>query len=126
MAESTNTRSSLKKKADLLSLVAVEPFRGSLSNVASGVGCAGGNEQLFAYLETIFSPIHLEFLFAFDEHHEFIGIVDKVVPAPPRRVHPKGARKSASGPTLPNFCFVHDCHKNPLFRIILLPGSIPR
>jgi len=73
----------------------------------SGVGCAGGNEQLFADLKKIFSLIHLEFFFAFDQHHEFVTLVDEVVPNPSRRVDPQVAGKSASGPALPNFCLIH-------------------
>src|SRR5919198_44904 len=60
----------------------------------------------------MFLSVHLEFFFAFDQHHQFIGVVDEVVPHPPRRVNPQAARKSASGPTLLNFCFIH-CHEYP-------------
>src|SRR6516165_8478230 len=92
-----------KPTIDLLSLVAVQPFRGGSADVASSVGCAGGNEQLFADLKKIFSLIHLEFFFAF----EFVTVVDEVVPDPSRRVDPQVAGKSPCGPALPNFCFIH-------------------
>ena len=32
---------------------------------------------------------------------------------PHKRVDPQVARKSASGPTLLNFCFIHHCHEYP-------------
>jgi hypothetical protein len=75
------------------------------------VGCTGGDEQLFAGPKRIFSPIHLEFFFAFDQHHELVGFMDEVVPDPPRRVDPQVARKSARNPTFSDLFLIHRRHE---------------
>jgi hypothetical protein len=85
---------------DLFSLIAVQPFGGGLSDVASGVVGTCGNEKLFADPYAMFLPIHVEFFFAFDQHHEFIGVVDEVVPHLPRRIDPKIARETPRCPTV--------------------------
>jgi len=96
---------------DLSSVIAVQPFRGRLSDVPGGVTRAGGNERFFADAKRIFSPVHLELFLAFNQHHDFVGIVDEVVPNPSRRIDPQVARKSACGPLYSHLCLIQRRHE---------------
>jgi len=100
------TEPTWEQKVGSFSLIAVQPFRSGLPDVAGGVVGAGGNEQLFADPEAMILSIHLEFFFAFDEHHQFVGVMHEIFPYAARRVDPQITRKSASGPTLLDFLFI--------------------
>ena len=51
---------------------------------------AGGNEKFFADAEAMYLSIHFEFFFAFDQHHQFVGVMDVVLPHPARRSESSG------------------------------------
>jgi len=81
---------SIRTTLDLFSFIAVEPFRGGRSDVAGGVVSTGGNEKFFAEAEAMRLSIHFEFFFAFDQHHQFVGVMDVVFPHPARRSQSSG------------------------------------
>ena len=58
----------------------------------------------------MFFALHFEFFFAFHQHYQLIGIVNEVAPNSAWWIDPEIARKSASRPTLFNFCLIDRRH----------------
>jgi hypothetical protein len=68
---------------------------------------AGRNKKLLAYSQAVFLPTHLEFFFALDEHHQFIGVMSEVIPDSPRWIDPQVARVSAGFPIPSDLRLIH-------------------
>jgi hypothetical protein len=68
---------------------------------------SGWNDKLIADRQAILRPVHLELLFPFDEHHEFIRIVNEIRLDLPRRILPQTAGKSSGRPRGLDLHLVH-------------------
>src|SRR5215475_14706538 len=99
------------RRSGLRSLVAVQPFRRAPADIARGVISPGGDEKLLADVEPMYLTVHFKFFLAFDQHHQFIGFMDEVLPHSAWRIGPQVAGKATRVPIFLNSFLIDGCHE---------------
>ena len=55
--------------------------------------------------------VHFKFFFTFDQHHQFVGLMDEVPPHTARRIDPQIAGKAARVPIFFNSFSINGSHE---------------
>ena len=91
--------------------IAIQPVSGDTTDISNRVNCIRRDKEFLAGLRTVDFSADLKFHGPIDDHYDFIGAVNEILPAPARRVDPYTAAETALRPVGFHSFLIHESSK---------------